>query len=159
MNLAVVDIRTDQVTLNSKEENVIKPAVFLRVLLVCLLLWWQSHHSSISAASLRTLNTISAPYFGGEIYIALAITFSCASIFVESCALPSPSTTVKQPIRSPANSLMLIYIGWKIFGYMHIIIRLLGLELHQSANAVLNKACSTWSRLNSETQKYKYFMG
>jgi hypothetical protein len=64
----------------------------------------EPHHSSIRAGSLRTVDTISAPYFGGEMYIALAISFSCEEIFMASCVLPFPSTTVRHPIRSPASS-------------------------------------------------------
>ena len=86
-------------------------------------------------------------------YIALAISFSCPSMFVASCALPSASTTVKQPIRSPANSLTIIYIKLNIFRYMHIIICFLDLELGRSANTVWNKAYNTRSRLTSEIQK------
>jgi hypothetical protein len=64
----------------------------------------EPHHSSISAGSRRTVDTISAPCFGGEMYIALASSISCEDIFMASCALPFPSTTVRHPIRSPASS-------------------------------------------------------
>jgi hypothetical protein len=64
----------------------------------------EPHHSSISAGLLRTVVTISAPCFGGEMYIALAISCRCEDIFMASCALPFPSTTVRHPIRSPASS-------------------------------------------------------
>lgn len=88
-------------------ENIHTPLCYIFALLLTTVAL-ETHHSSISAGSLRTVDTISAPYFGGLMYIALAISFSCDVIFTASCDLPFPSTTVRQPILSPASSISFI---------------------------------------------------
>lgn len=88
-------------------ENIHTPLSYIFALLLSTVAL-ETHHSSISAGSLRTVDTISAPYFGGLVYIALAISFNCDFIFMASCDLPFPSTTVRQPTLSPASNMSFV---------------------------------------------------